>query len=51
MPIISIPKPLREKLGEEASASLVDMMNQISQENKDSIIDLAEKRFPASGKT
>ena len=47
MPIISIPKPLREKLGEEATASLVDVMNQFGQENKDSVIDLAEQRFEA----
>jgi hypothetical protein len=45
MPIISIPKPLREKLGEEAVASLVEMINQFGEEIKDSIIDLAEKRF------
>ena len=45
MPLISIPKPLREKLGEEATASLVEMINQFGQENKDSIVDLAEKRF------
>jgi len=35
MPIISIPKPLRERLGEEAVASLVDMMNEFGQENRD----------------
>lgn len=45
MPIIAIPKPLREKLGEEATASLIEVMNAHGRENKESIIDLAEQRF------
>ena len=28
MPIINVPKPLREKLGEEATDSLIELINQ-----------------------
>ena len=43
--IISIPKPLRERLGEEASESLVAMLNDYGREIEGSIIEKAEKRF------
>jgi hypothetical protein len=45
MPVISIPKPLREKLGEEASNSLVVMLNQYEEKSRESMIALAEKQF------
>ena len=47
MGIISIPKALREKLGDEGSEALVEVLNKQSDENKQSIIDLAEQRFEA----
>ncbi len=45
MSIISIPKPLREKLGEEATDALTKMLNEQEKETKDSVIDTAELRF------
>ena len=45
MPIISIPKPLREKLGDEASDSLVQMINQFEYEHRNSVISLTEEKF------
>ena len=45
MAIISIPKPLREKLGEDGSDALVQMLNQYESETKQSIFDAAELRF------
>ena len=43
--IISIPRSLRDKLGDEASESLVEMLNQYSQENRESIIGSATQRY------
>ena len=45
MPIISIPKQLREKLGDEASESLVEMLNHYSLDNRESIIESATQRY------
>jgi hypothetical protein len=45
IPIISIPKPLREKLGEEGSDGLVQVLNEQGNEIRDSVIDIAESRF------
>ena len=45
MPIISIPKQLREKLGDDASESLVEMLNQYSLDNRESIIESATQRY------
>jgi hypothetical protein len=46
--IISIPKPLREKLGEEGTEALVQVLNQNEKEFKSSVIDFAEQRFEQS---
>jgi multidrug resistance efflux pump len=45
MPIINVPKPLRDKLGEEASDSLVDLLNQVTEDEKGGIIALVEEKF------
>ncbi|MBW8050497.1 MAG: hypothetical protein FVQ77_09190 [Cytophagales bacterium] len=45
MAIITIPKPLREKLGDEASDSLVDLINDANGNNKGDIIEHAEQKF------
>lgn len=45
MSLISIPKSLREKLGEEGSEAFVNVLNQFGEENKESAIDITEKRF------
>lgn len=45
MPIISIPKSLREKLGEEGSEALAKMLNEQGKETEGSIIRTAELRF------
>ena len=45
MGIISIPKALRNKLGEDGAEALVDVLNMQGEENKQSVIDLAEQRF------
>jgi hypothetical protein len=48
MSIISIPKILKEKLGEEATEALVEVMNRNGEENKQSVIDIATQRYEAS---
>ena len=45
MSIIFIPKPLREKLGEEGTDALVQVLNENEKETRSSVIDLAERRF------
>jgi hypothetical protein len=45
MPIISIPKPLREKLGEKGTDALVQVLNKNEKETSSSVIDFAEQRF------
>ena len=48
MAIISIPKPLREKLGEEGTDALVQVLNENEKEIRSSAIDVAEQRFERS---
>ena len=45
MPIISIPKPLREKLGEDGTDALVQVLNENEKEMRSSVVDFAEQRF------
>ena len=45
MSFISIPKVLREKLGDEGSEALVNVLNNHGDENKQSVIEIAEQRF------
>ncbi|MBI5286954.1 MAG: hypothetical protein HY878_05110 [Deltaproteobacteria bacterium] len=45
MPVISIPRPLRDKLGEEASNSLIQFINEATGEARDNVILLAEEKF------
>lgn len=45
MPIISIPKSLREKLGEEGSEALAAVLNEHGKEMENSVIKTAELRF------
>jgi hypothetical protein len=46
--IISIPKPLREKLGDEGAEALVHMLNENEKELRSSVLDLAGQRFEQS---
>ena len=45
MSIISIPKALWNKIGDEASEALITMLEKYSEENKQSVLDSAEQRF------
>lgn len=45
MPVLTIEKPLREKLGDEASDSLVRLINQSQQEQKDGVLEFVEEKF------
>ena len=42
---ISIPKSLRDKLGEDASDGLVQFVNEATKEGRDNLILLAEERY------
>ena len=45
MAIISIPKPLREKLGDEGAEALVHVLNENDKELRSSVLNSAEQRF------
>ena len=45
MPIISIPKSLREKLGEEGSEALAAVLNEHGKEAENAVIKTAAQRF------
>jgi hypothetical protein len=45
MAVIAVPRPLREKLGEEATDALVALINEAGESNKKSVIEVVEERF------
>ena len=45
MAYITVPKELREKLGETGADQLVEMLNRSEEENRQNTIDLVEHRF------
>jgi len=45
MAIISVPKPLRDKLGEEATESLIELLRENDEDQKNHLFDIVEERF------
>ncbi|MEW6103986.1 MAG: hypothetical protein AB1630_09300 [bacterium] len=45
MPVIAIPKPLREKLGEDGIDSLIDVLNKSEERVKEDVITLSAEKF------
>ncbi|MDH4263333.1 MAG: hypothetical protein OEV78_09845 [Spirochaetia bacterium] len=45
MAIISVPKPLRDKLGEEATDSLIELLKENEEGQKNHLFDIVEERF------
>ena len=45
MAVIAVPRPLREKLGEDGTDALVVLLNEAENNNKRSVIEVVEKRF------
>jgi len=45
MPILTVGKPLREKLGDEAVESLINLINQSQAEQKNGILAFVEEKF------
>ena len=45
MPILSVEKPLRDKLGDEATESLVHLINQAQNEQKKDVLTFVEEKF------
>jgi bifunctional DNA-binding transcriptional regulator/antitoxin component of YhaV-PrlF toxin-antitoxin module len=45
MPIITVPKPLRERLGEEGAEALVQLINQATEVGKGDVVAVVEERF------
>jgi len=45
MAVIAVPKPLREKLGDEAVDSLVELLNMSEEKIKDNVISLSEEKY------
>ena len=45
MPVLTVEKPLRDKLGDDGSDALVRLLNQSREEQKADIIELVEEKF------
>ena len=45
MPLVAVEKPLQEKLGNEASASLIRLINLSQTEQKKDILEFVEEKF------
>ena len=45
MPILTIERPLREKLGEEAVDSLINLINKAIAEQKNDVLKFVEEKF------
>jgi len=45
MPIITVPKPLRDKLGDDGADALVDLFNQSEQRQKEDVLEFVEEKF------
>ncbi|MBI3801846.1 MAG: hypothetical protein HY268_33360 [Deltaproteobacteria bacterium] len=45
MAVITVPRPLREKLGEEGTDALVTLINEAGESNKKSVVEVVEERF------
>ena len=45
MPIITVPKPLREKPGEDGADALVDLFNRSEQRKKEDVLEFVEEKF------
>lgn len=45
MPVISIPKPLRDKLGEEATEALTEVIRAIDLDARKDALAISEERF------
>ena len=45
MPIITVPKVLREKLGDDGADALVDLFNQSEQRQKEDVLEFVEEKF------
>jgi len=45
MAVIAVPRPLREKLGEEGTDALVALINEAGENSKRSVIEVVEERF------
>lgn len=45
MPVLTVEKPLRDKLGDEAVDSLVRLINQSSEEQRNNILAFVEEKF------
>jgi len=45
MTIVSVGKPLREKLGDEAVDSLIELLNKSQEQQKNGILQFVEEKF------
>ena len=45
MPVITVPRPIREKLGDDGADALVALLNQASESTRIDVIVLVEEKF------
>lgn len=45
MPVVSVKKPLREKLGDDGVDALIDLINDAQKETRNNVIEIVEEKF------
>jgi hypothetical protein len=45
MPVVTVGKPLRDKLGDDGVDSLIELINQSNTEQKNDILEFVEEKF------
>ncbi|MBO8132133.1 MAG: hypothetical protein H0Z29_11620 [Candidatus Marinimicrobia bacterium] len=45
MPVVTVKKPLREKLGDDGIEALVELINEAQKETKNNVIQFVEEKF------
>ena len=45
MAVLSLPRPLREKLGDDGADALVDLLNKVNGETRADVVTLVEEKF------
>jgi len=45
MPVLTVEKPLKQALGDDGTDSLIRLLNQVQQEQKEDILEFVEEKF------
>jgi len=45
MPVLTVEKPLKQVLGDDGTDSLIRLLNQVQQEQKEDVLEFVEEKF------